>query len=439
MCLPFVGSDVFWQTGLAGTLPVAGCCVIATTCFYGAAREAYGAVLPAAVTAACFTLNPNVLYLASIPMTEVVFLAALSVQLLALLRYRRTQRIHLVFPAAIASVAASLTRYEGWFLIPFVSLGFFLLARKQKILIAFLFGLLASLGPMYWLVHNQWSTGDPLSFYHGPYSAKGMYERDLAAGASRYPGDHNWPLAASYYFVAGRLCTGWPLMIVGLIGSAIAFWKRQRIPVLFLLLTPCFYIWSRYGSGIPIHVPNLKPFSYYNTRYGIAFLPLCAFGAGALAASVRMEWRKLSVLLVALAVAPWVLHPSEQNWICWKESEQNSFSRRFWTDEIARFFAANYRPGDGILYAEGDVPSIFCHARLPLRETVNPGNGPLFLANAYRPDLVHTCKWAVVLDANRDLLAHTIGTTNWKQTPYRAVLEVHTKDDPVIRVYRRSW
>jgi hypothetical protein len=219
----------------------------------------------------------------------------------------------------------------------------------------------------------------------------------------------------------------------------VAFRKRQRIAVLFLLLTPCFYIWSRYGSGIPIHVPTLYPFSYYNTRYGIAFLPLCAFGMGTLAAYVPRDWRKFAVLLVAFSISPWVLHPSRQNWICWKESEQNSISRRFWTAEIAQFFQANYREGDGILYAEGDIPGIFCRARLALTETVNPGNGPLFLANAYRPDLVHTCKWAVVLDANRDLLAHTLNQANGKTAPYQAVLEIHTKDDPVVRVYRRTW
>ena len=34
ICLPFVRNDWLWSTGLAGTIPVAICFVIAGTCFY---------------------------------------------------------------------------------------------------------------------------------------------------------------------------------------------------------------------------------------------------------------------------------------------------------------------------------------------------------------------------------------------------------------------
>ena len=104
ICLPFVGNDMLWSTGLAGTIPVASCFIIAVIFFYLAAREAYGAILPAAVTVACFALNPNVLYLSSIPMTETVFFAVLSIQLFALLRFRRTQSRSLIFVGAAASI-----------------------------------------------------------------------------------------------------------------------------------------------------------------------------------------------------------------------------------------------------------------------------------------------------------------------------------------------
>ena len=92
ICLPFVTNDWLWTTGLAGTLPVALCFVLAGTLFYLAAREAYGQFAAAVVAVACFALNPNVLYLATIPMTEIVFMAALFLILLAVLRFRATQR-----------------------------------------------------------------------------------------------------------------------------------------------------------------------------------------------------------------------------------------------------------------------------------------------------------------------------------------------------------
>jgi hypothetical protein len=439
LCLPFVGNDFLWSSGLAGTIPVAVCFIVSVVFFYLSARETYEGLLPAAVTAACFALNPNLLYLASIPMTEVVFFAALSIQLFGLLRFRRTQRNIYIVVAAIASIGASLTRYDGWFLIPFVALGFLASARRNRLKAAFLFGILASLAPVYWIAHNWWAAGDPLFFYRGPYSAKGIYERGLAAGFKRDPGDHNWPLAVKYYFTAGRLCTGWPLVFIGIAGIIAAFAKRRFVPVLLLSLTPCFYVWSLHSSGNPIHVPNLWPFTYYNTRYGLAFVPLCAFGAGALVAAFPKHARSVAGVLVALAVLPWVLHPSHQSWICWKESQYNSESRRFWTAQAARFLESSYRSGDGILFLHGDVSGIFCRARIPLSETLNPGNGPAWLVNKTRPDLVRTCKWAIVLESNNDPLSQDIDKANRKRQVYEPMLELHTKNDPVLRVYRRIW
>src|SRR4051812_6012025 len=62
LCLPLVGNTWLWSTGLAGTVPVALCFILAGTFFYAAAREVYGSVAPAGVVVTCFALNPNILY-----------------------------------------------------------------------------------------------------------------------------------------------------------------------------------------------------------------------------------------------------------------------------------------------------------------------------------------------------------------------------------------
>jgi hypothetical protein len=78
------------------------------------------------------------------------------------------------------------------------------------------------------------------------------------------------------------------------------------------------------------------------------------------------------------------------------------------------------------------------------------GNGPAYLANGYQPARVPLSKWAVVLEADRDPLAATIGAPGYadeeiryhsnrriRDVAYMPVLEIHTKYDPVVRVYRR--
>ena len=53
-------------------------------------------------------------------------------------------------------------------------------------------------------------------------------------------------------------------------------------PVFLAALPPLFYIWSMHSGGTPIFVPTLWPFSYYNTRYALAALPLLAIAGGSL-------------------------------------------------------------------------------------------------------------------------------------------------------------
>lgn len=434
ICLPFTGNMTLWSTGLAGTIPVSICFVAAGLFFYYAAREVYKSRLAAAIVLACLALNPNVLYLATLPMTEIVFAAGLGAMLFSIFRFRATQRAGYLVLGILASWFMSLTRYDGWFLIPFSALAFALYAKRHRWQVFVAFGALAALAPLYWCAHNWWETANPLDFYNGPYSASA-----IQAGRP-YPGYHNWMVAAHYYATAGELCAGWGLLLLGCIGAACAAAKKVLAPVLFLLLIPIFYIWSIHSSGLPIHVPQLWPHSYYNTRYGIAVVFLAAFAAGAIplvlqSRALPSRARRRAWVLPLIAIAPWLIHPAPENWICWKESQVNSDSRRVWTAGAAAFSQSHYARGEGILTmsGSGDMAGILCRARIPLSEALHEGNGPAWLAATSRPDLFHPAYWAVAQN----------GDKVWKAIErfpgvYKPVLQIHTKDDPVLQVYRRA-
>lgn len=426
ICLPLVGNDSLWSTGLAGTIPVAFCFVLAGAFFFLAARDVYGSSRIAMIVLACFAFNPNVLYLASIPMTEMVFLAGLAVLLFSLCRFRRTQQTFLLMLGLCASWWMSLTRYDGWFLIPFASLGFAMFARRYRWLVFVTFAALAALAPLYWIAHNWWETSNPLDFFNGPYSAAAIQH------GAWYPGYHDWILAARYYSKAAQLCAGSSLLFLGIAGVFCAARKKLLLPTAFLLLTPLFYIWSMHSSASPIHVPQLWPFSYYNTRYGIAVVAAAAFSAGALALAIEARWGRMMLLIPLLSVLPWLLHPSQEYWICWKESQVNSVSRRAWTAQGAEFLNGHYHPGTGILTSAGDVTGIFCKMGLPLRETLNIGNGPAWLAATSRPDLVHTECWAVTQAG--DGLSKDLQRKN---SLYKVEKEIKVLGAPSLNVYGR--
>ncbi|MBM3774288.1 MAG: hypothetical protein FJW37_03910, partial [Acidobacteria bacterium] len=217
LMLPFAAQDALWRSGLAGAIPAAAGFVIAGGFLFAATRRLFGGAA-AFAAAGLFALNPNLLYLQSSAMTEPIFMAGLT----AILYYTLAER---PLAAGLAALAASLTRYEGWFLIPFVALYFVVSglaasARKQALARALVFGAVASLGPLLWLAHNRWHFSDALAFYLGPYSARAIQ------GSAPYPGKGDWAQAWLYFRSAAVLCLGRPLAWLALAGVAAALWRR---------------------------------------------------------------------------------------------------------------------------------------------------------------------------------------------------------------------
>ena len=437
LMLPFIGDDSLWRSGMAGAIPSAVCFAIAGVLFYLTGRMVFASRAAAFTGVALFGLNPNVLYLQSIPMTECALFASLCGILCCTVWFRRSQSLWAVAATALCSIVASLSRYEGWFLIPFVALYFLIAGRRNRLSAAFLFGLIASLGPLYWLAHNLYSCGDLWSFYKGPFSAKAIYERALKAGMGRYPGDHDWGTAILYYATAARLGAGTPLTFMGVAGVIAALFKRAWWPLALLSLPCVFYILSMYSSGTPIFIPGLWPNSYYNTRYGLVAVLLFAFGASAIVATVPPWLRGFAALaVIATAVSPWVMNPSPEAWICWKESEINSIARREWTHRAAQFLKANYHAGEGVFTSFGDLTGIFREAGIPLRETLHDGNNPQWLISAEHPSKFLQEEWAVALSG--DSVATAVQRATRTGPHYRLVETVAVKDAPVIEIYKRD-
>ncbi len=76
LMLPFIGNDALWRSGLAGAIPAALCFVLAGMFLFASVRLVCGSASAGFASLAVFALNPNLLYLSSIPMTEPALLAA---------------------------------------------------------------------------------------------------------------------------------------------------------------------------------------------------------------------------------------------------------------------------------------------------------------------------------------------------------------------------
>ena len=157
LMLPLVRIDALWRNGLAGAIPASVCFVVAGVFLFAAMRRATFVRVGGAGGGRLVRAESE----SAVPAVHAhdgagVLLARLMALLYFTVRFRETQSFAAVAGAGVASLAASLTRYEGWFLIPFVAVYFLFTARRRRIVFALVFGAIAALGPLYWLAHNWW-------------------------------------------------------------------------------------------------------------------------------------------------------------------------------------------------------------------------------------------------------------------------------------------
>jgi len=440
LVLPFVSVDSLWRSGLAGSIGPAAGFVAGGIFLFAAVERIFRSYTAAFAATALAVLNPNLLYLQSIPMTEGIFFGCLMALLYATVRFSATRSWSAAMGAAVAACLGALTRYDGWVLIPFVAAYLLWTAGRRRWpgeqrgwaearpwLIALAFGAVASLGPLYWLGHNWYLSGDALDFYRGPYSAAAIQ------GGKPYPGYHNWDAAFYYYQAAARLVAGPGLPPMALAGVVVVLVRRVFWPVALLALPPAFYILNMHSGASPIFVPGLWPHSWYNTRYGLAALPLMALAAAALIMLVPRNLRAATVALIIVAGGiHWVIHPQPESWITWAESRANSTGRRAWMHAAADYLRPRYVRGSGIVSSGGDdFLGIYREMGIPLSETFSVYNGLPFVAAEQRPALWLWQEWAVVKEGDGIERAAA-------RAGYRRELRIVEKDEPVVEIYHRA-
>jgi hypothetical protein len=430
LMLPLARVDRLWRNGLAGAIPSAASFVLAGWLLFAAVRRVFDSTAAALAATSLAALNPNLMYLQSTAMTEAVFMACLMGVFYGSVRFAEGTSWWAVAGAGVAALAGTLTRYEGWFLVPFVAVYFLLVGNHRRVPAALLFGMLASLGPLFWLGHNWWIGGDPWEFYRGQYSARAI-QRGLS-----YPGMNDWVEAFRYFRAAAELCAGPVLALAALGGAIVTLARRKFWPLALLALPGVFYVWSVHSAGTPIYVPTLPPFSLYNTRYGLAALPLLAVAAaGLVTLAPRRARAVVAALVVAACTAGWLMHPRPKAWIAWEESRVNSEARRAWTDETAAYLGPRYRTGAGILTSFGDMTGVYRRLGIPLRDTFTGDNRLLWHAAVRRPELLTWQSWAVL--SVGDPMWKAIQPDNPAATHYTLEKTILVKGAPAIQIFRR--
>jgi cellulose synthase/poly-beta-1,6-N-acetylglucosamine synthase-like glycosyltransferase len=301
--VPLIWNDTLWRAGVAGSIPSMICYIIASVYIFLSARRLTRDSQASFIGTLLFILNPNMLYLQTTPLSELVLTATLTMTGYYFLAWVQEEDTNQLIKAAIASFLATLARYDGWSLFFVLAVLVVVIGRQKGHRWAHIEGnllvfcSLGGLGIGLWLLWCSVIFGDPLYFLHGPFSAQAQQAELLKQGVLfTY---HNLPASILVYLTALIKTIGPGLAILSCISLLIFLVNRRTSPELLVMLaflTPLvFYVGSLYSGQaalfVPGAVPAHSPYTLFNVRYGAeAVAPAALFLA--FLARLFSGWKK---------------------------------------------------------------------------------------------------------------------------------------------------
>jgi hypothetical protein len=304
LLLPFVANDFLWRTGLAGSIVSGVAFIISAIFIFKIVKLLTRDNLTSFVGFLAFATNPNILYMQSTPMTELPLIVFFILSTYYFLKYitDRNNILNLV-KTAFFGFCASLSRYDGWFL---VAIEAFLIAlinlplseiitdlKERKFAnlrqlvsraegLSILFATLAFAGIIFWFGWDGVILRDPFYFTSSQFSAKSQQNGWLAK--KQLPSYHDVVSSVSYYTVTSMSTGGILIFGVALIGLITLLRRKEDENgywIVTILLVPYFfYVLTLYIGQSLIFIPHLTPITFewtlFNVRYGVMMVPVIA-------------------------------------------------------------------------------------------------------------------------------------------------------------------
>jgi hypothetical protein len=383
-----------------------------------------------------FISNPNILYLQATPMTEMVLLVFLILSTYYFLLFLQDDKeIKFLVVSALFGFCASISRYEGWFLVV-VEAGIIIFyylkkkkwARLQGMLL--LFSTAAFLGIFLWFLWDFLILGDPLYFTNSQFSAKSQQQTWLSHG--QLPAYHNIILSLLYYLVTAMANAGTTVFILSAIGL---FWyfcfekNRQKDMIILVLLVPfIFYVVTLYIGQSVIFIPDLTPANYswslFNVRYGVIMLPAVVLFLGYL--FYRSD-SYIKVCIVGLiCIQNFFFYNGTIKIITYEDGVRGlSHARR---PDAENWMKDNYTNGLVLLDDYARTISII-RSGVPMQDIIYIGNHPYWDESLTAPEKY--AKW-IVMQKNDEVWKHVYEDKTTQARLYKYFKKVYTSNEILI-------
>lgn len=448
--LPLVWNNTLFHNGFAGSLPSMIAFVVMAVLMYRLVKDLTGHKSAGVFASAVLVSNANMLYMQSTPMTEALLYCFITAMVLFVQRWAATGRYQYLVLGGLASLLATLTRYESWPILGFLILTVILITRQNNARMAprirrasvldhsIVYVAIGGLGIGAWILWNWAIVKNPLYFQEGQFGKPSLWV------ASTDPVVGNWWLSFKTYWYAMTDTVTWPLLVVASVGLAAYFlveWRTKAsamhsLPVLSLLVIFPFFVTCLYSGQRPMGVPQVQHF-YYNARFGLMMLMPVAVFVGYLPTAISKLLRSKPAMyivgssLVALALLlNWAV-VSGHDVVTY--SEPLSYQHSGGTtdqDEVVGFLKHNYAGGRVLMESYGNELVAFA---IPSGQLVYEGSYLQWLP-ALRNPTQSRIEWIIMScpKNNADIVCSTVGRPQLR--PYT---QAYRTRDGVYLLYRR--
>jgi glycosyltransferase involved in cell wall biosynthesis len=448
--LPLVWDNALYHNGFAGSLPSMIAFVVMAVLMYRLVTDLTGHKFAGVVASAVLVSNVNMLYMQSTPMTEALLYCFITAMVLFVQRWAATGRYQYLVLGGLASLLATLTRYESWPILAGLILTVILITRQSNARMiprerrarvldhSIVYIAIGGLGIGAWILWNWAIVKNPLYFQDGQFGKPSLW----VASTNSVVG--NWWLSLKTYWYAMTDTVTWPLLVIASAGLAASFlveWRTKAsamhsLPALTLLIIFPFFVTCLYSGQRPMGVPQVQHYSY-NVRFGLMMLMPTAVFVGYLPTAIGKLLKSRPAMyivgsgLVALALLlNWAL-VSGHHVVTY--SEPKSYQQSGGTtnqDEVVGFLEHNYTGGRVLMESYGNE---FIAFAIPSSQLVYEGSYLQWLP-ALRNPAQSGIEWIIMScpGNNAGIVCTTVSRPQLR--PY--ILAYRTRDG-VYLVYRR--
>ncbi len=428
LTLPLIWNNYLWHTGIAGSVVSMLSYVVATFFVYKTASDLSKSRLAGFVAACVLGLNVNFLYLQASPMTEPLMLATVSLFFYFILQWQKKLSTASLICAAFFAMLASMTRYEGWFLIGFGAIYVFWISfRKRSFKKAegnvFLYSVLAFYGIAMWFLYNWFILGSPTYFLSGPYSANHQQEGLALTGG--LPTKHNLSLSLLVYLWDIVDVIGIPVIAVAFI-SLIFFanYKKQKqlLPYILMYVSlPLLIIFTLYAGITVIYVPQVSinglPGGLFNLRYALMTLPFIAIVSSLIVRNNRL----LAVAIILITLAQGIFFYAANQVIVINDATVGREQANYNGQEIATALH-QYCDKRLILMSAGSYDPLFLTSNIDLKYFISEGSYGYWQTSLKDPTKYAYCVVMGTKDNPDDLIRTHLITNKKFQKNYHVVV-----------------